>query len=269
MTARPRTLVLLGLVLLLLSGAASVAVAQTPKWEGDPARFQLEARLWLPEDLRASTFATGVPGRNSVNLHDTVGIREENTPELRFCFLPSPASRIRIGWLRVRYDGSNVVDGTFNFNGVQFGNGATVSGNLNQDYWYVNWAYEPLEIGDNTLRAGFVVGLHGWKSEIKLFNSAPAEVTWKRFDNFFPAVGLALDFAPSQYVTAFFEGSGAQQGADGWHLDAEAGVKVCPIKELAIVLSYRELKIDKEERDSDWFGRWRIRGPFVGVDYRF
>lgn len=269
MTARLTTLALLMVGLLLVAGAVSPVMAQTPKWEGDPARFQVEVRLWVPGALRVSTYATGIVGGNSLDLDHVVGIQEKNTPEVRFCLLPSPASRVRFGWTHTRFEGHNVVPATFTFNGTQFGNGATVSGDIYQDYWYLNWAYEPIEIGEDTFRAGFVLGLHGWKSEIKLFNSAPGLAAKKQFNNFFPAVGLAFDWAPSEYVTVFFEGSGAHQGADGWHLDAEGGVKVCPIKLLAIVISYRQLDISNQENDSNWFGRWTIRGPYAGLDFRF
>jgi hypothetical protein len=270
MQARLTRLTLLAVGLLLLVGAASPGLAQTPKWEGDPARFQVEVRLWIPDTLDASTYATGMVGGDTLDLDEVVGIDSTETPEVRFCILPSPASRLRFGWTHIQFDGSNVVDGTFTFAGSQFGNGATVTGNLNQDYWYLNWAYEPIEIGEeDTFRAGFVLGLHGWKSEIKLHNSAPEVAARKQFDSFFPAIGLAFDWAPSEYVTVFFEGSGAHQGSDGWHLDAEGGVKICPIKLLAIVVSYRQLEISNQENDSEWFGRWTVRGPFAGVDFRF
>jgi len=269
MTVRRGTLTAVVLGLLLASGALSRAVAQTPKWEGDPARFQIELRLFMPDPWRALTYGTGIPG-NTINLAGDVGVEEKNSPELRFCLLPSAASRIRFGWLHTRFDGHNAIASTFNFNGAQYGGGATVTGDVYQDYYYVNWAYEPIEIGEeDTFRAGFVLGLHGWKSEIRMFNSAPTLATDKHFDNFFPAVGLAVDWAPSEYVTIFLEASGAHQGAEGWHLDGEGGVKLCPAKLLAIVLSYRQLEIANAERDSNWFGRWTIRGPYAGVDFRF
>jgi hypothetical protein len=269
MTARLTKLTLLAVGLLLLVGAVSPALAQTPKWEGDPARYQVELRLFLPEPWRATTWATGLPG-DTLDLKGLVGIEEKNTPEVRFCLLPSPGSRVRIGWLHTQFDGHSVVPGTFTFDGTQFGGGATVSGNVNQDYWYVNWDYEPIELGEeDTFRAGFVLGLHGWTSEIRLFNSAPGLAANKQFHNVFPAIGLAFDWAPSEYLTVFFEGSGAHQGADGWHLDAESGVKFCPVKLLAIVISYRQLEISNQSNDSDWFGRWSIRGPYAGFDLRF
>jgi opacity protein-like surface antigen len=269
MRSRPTTLMLLALALLAAAGAVAPALAQTPKWDGDPAKIQIELRMWLPNPLEASTYATGIPG-DSLDLDHVVGIEETNSPEVRFCLLPSPRSRVRFGWTMIRFDGNNVVDGTFTFNGSQFGGGATVSGDLNQNYWYMNWAYEPFEIGEeDTFRAGFVIGLHGWKADIKLRNSAPDVVAKKQFDNFFPALGLAFDWAPSEYITVFFEGSGAHQGADGWHLDVEGGMKFCPVQMFAVVISYRQLEISKKENDSDWFGRWTVRGPFVGVDFRF
>jgi len=268
MTTRLTKVTLIALGLLLVLGTATTAPAQTPKWDGDPARFQVELRLFIPDALRASTYATGIPD-NTLDLDQTVGIQEKDTPEVRLALMPSPASRVRFGWLHTRFDGANVVPGTFTFAGSQFGKGATVSGDINQDYWYMNWAYEPIVIGEDTFRAGFVLGLHGWKSEIRLFNSAPEIAARKQFNNFFPAIGLAFDWAPSEYITAFFEGSGAHQGADGWHLDAEGGIKICPIKLLAIVISYRQLEISNQENDSDWFGRWTIRGPYAGLDFRF
>lgn len=261
------TLATLGFVTAL--GLASPALAQTPKWEEDPARFQIELRYWIPDDLKATTLATGSVSGNALDLANTVGIEEEGMPEVRFTLLSSSASRIRFGYTRVRFDGSNTVDGTFHFDGTQFGNGAVVSGELNQDYFYLDWVFQPFEVGEDTLRFGFVLGLHGWKSQIKLYNSAPEVGAAKEFNNVFPAIGLALDWNPSRYFTLFAQGSGVSQGADGWHLDAEGGVKISPIQALAIVLSYRQLEISNEENDTDSFGRWTIRGPFAGVDIRF
>jgi hypothetical protein len=261
------TLWTLGLVTAL--GLVSPALAQTPKWEEDPARFQIELRYWLPDALEATTLATGSVSGNTLDLANTVGIEEEGMPEVRFTLIPSSSSRLRFGYTRVRFDGSNTVDGTFHFNGAQFGNGAVVSGELNQDYFYLDWVFQPFEIGDEAFRFGFVLGLHGWSSQIKLHNDAPEVEASKDFDNVFPAVGLALDWNPSRYFTLFAQGSGVSQGADGWHLDVEGGVKISPIQALAIVLSYRQLDISNEENDSDSFGRWTIRGPFAGVDIRF
>jgi hypothetical protein len=269
MVAKRITTTRLALMLLAALGAAPAALAQTPKWEEDPAAFQVELRYWLPEDLKATTLATGSVTGNSLDLAGTVGIEDEGMPEVRFTFISSGASRVRFGYTRVRFDGGNTVDETFHFNGTQFGNGAVVSGELSQDYFYLDWLFQPFEVGDDTFRAGFVLGLHGWKSKISLFNDAPAVAASKQFDNFFPAFGLAFDWNPSRFFTFFAQGSGVSQGEDGWHLDAEGGVKISPIQALAIVLSYRQLEISNEENDSDSFGRWTIRGPFAGVDIRF
>jgi hypothetical protein len=265
-----RSMTRLALAFGVLAGLSGLraAHAQTPKWEGDPARVQIELRLFMPVPWQAEAYSPGLPN-DTLDLAGTVGVQEKNTPELRFCYMPSPRSRLRLGWLHTRFDGENVVDGSFNFNGTDFGRGAAVTGNVNQDYFYLNWAYEPIEIGEDTFRAGFVLGLHGWLSEIRMYNSAPQVSTTKDFNNVFPAIGLAMDWAPWKFLTVFFEGSGANQGANGWHLDVEGGVKFCPIKLLAIVASYRQLEISNMERDSDVFGRWTIRGPYAGVDFRF
>jgi len=260
---------LLALLLVAAAGAAVPALAQTPKWEEDPARFQVELRGWFPVDLRASTLATGSVSGNSLDLAGTVGIEEKTMPEVRFTLLPSSSNRIRFGYTRVRFDGHNQVPGTFHFQGTQFGGGSEVSGELKQDYFYLDWVFQPFEMGEDTMRFGFVLGLHGWKSEIRMFNEAPHLKAEKQFDNVFPAVGLALDWNPSRYFTFFLQGSGVSQGSDGWHVDAEGGFKISPIQELAIVLAYRQLDVSNQENDSDSFGRWKIRGPFAGVDLRF
>ena len=269
MTAKFTKTTLLTLALVTALGVVSPALAQTPKWEEDPARFQVELRHWFADDLRASTLATGSVAGNTLDLDSMIGIEEKGMPELRFTLLPSSSSRIRFGYTRVRFDGHSTVPGTFHFNGTQFGNGSVVAGELRQDYFYLNWAYQPFEIGEDTFRFGFVLGVHGWKSEIKLYNRTTETEAAKDFDNVFPAVGLAMDWNPSRYFTVFVEGSGIHQGADGWHLDAEGGVKISPIQALAIVLSYRQLDISNEENNTDSFGRWTIRGPFAGVDIRF
>ena len=270
MTAKLTRTTLLTMGLLMALALVSPALAQTPKWEEDPARFQIELRGLFADELRASTMATGlVSGSNALDLDHTVGIDEEGLPELRFVLIPSSASRIRFGYTPIRFDGANAVAETFHFNGTQFGGGADVSGELRQDYFYLDWIFQPFEVGEDTVRFGFILGLHGWRSSIKLSNDAPAVETEKAFDNVFPAVGLALDWNPSRYFTVFLQGSGVSQGADGWHLDAEGGVKISPIQAFAIVLAYRQLEFSNEENDSDSFGRWTVRGPFAGVDIRF
>jgi hypothetical protein len=269
MKARLSTVARLSLVLAAALGAASTALAQTPKWEEDPARFQIELRYWITDDLKATTLATGAVSGSTLDLVNTVGIDDEGVPEVRFTLLPSSSTRLRLGYTRIRFDGGSQVDGTFHFNGAQFGNGAIVSGELKQDYYYLDWVFQPFEIGEDTLRFGFVLGLHGWKSQIKLYNDAPEVETSKEFDNVFAAAGLALDWNPSRYFTMFAQAAGVSQGADGWHLDAEGGVKISPIQALAIVVSYRQLDISNEENDSDSFGRWTIRGVYAGVDIRF
>jgi len=255
---------------LAVAGSLAVnAAAQTPKWEDDPAAFQIELRHFFVDVLKASTLATGSVAGNALDLVDTVGVEEEGLPEVRFALLPSPGSRIRIGYTRIRFDGESVVPGLFHFQGSEFGNGAEVKGELRQDYFYINWDLQPFEIGDEAFRFGFVLGLHGWKSEVTLYNRGPEVEASKDFNNLFPALGLAFDWTPTRYFTMFVSASGVHQGEDGWHLDAEGGFKICPVQPLAIVLAYRQLEFSNEEHQSDSFGRWTIRGPFAGIDIRF
>ena len=105
MVAKLTTTTRLAMVLAAALAAAPMAQAQTPKWDEDPARFQIELRYWIPEDLKATTLATGSVSGNSLDLANTVGIEEEGMPEVRFTLISSGASRVRFGYTRVRYRG--------------------------------------------------------------------------------------------------------------------------------------------------------------------
>jgi hypothetical protein len=254
------------IVAVLLTATAQLAGADN--WGGEPPQYQIELRYWLVQDLFASTRVDGALAGANLDLRRDLKIDKDNIPELRFVWMPTDVSTVRIGYTRLRFEGNRVAPFDFFFNDLPVAAGDTVRSRVRGDYYYVNWA---IQAGGDTFRLGPIFGLHGWTNRVGVEDRSVAghPRTERTFNNVIPAVGLAVDWSPAKVITFFFDGSGMHQGAEGWHLDAEAGVKVYPIKNLAFVGSYRRLEINNDRKNSENFIKYSVRGPFVGFDVRF
>lgn len=264
---RPRLMqqLAVGVAVLL---AATAHVARADNWGGEPPQFQVELRYWLVQDLFASTQVDGAVVGSRIDLRRDVKIAKDNVPELRFVWLPTDASSIRIGYTRLKFDGNRAVADDLLFRDVPFPAGDTVYSRLRADYYYIDWA---IQVGGDNFRIGPVFGIHGWTNKVEVVDrTADGHPGASRnFNNITPAVGLAVNWTPHKVISVFLDGSGMHQGAEGWHVDAEAGIKIYPIKNLGIVASYRRLEINNEKKNSGNFVKYSVRGPFVGFDVRF
>jgi len=248
-------------------GVAAAAMAGSASWPGEPPVLQIEARYWLVDDLRASALASGSTAGTELDLVRDLGLEEDDQLELRLVWMPGDTHRFRLGWSPLGFDGSHALAGPAMFGDGLYPGGDVVAVDLDQDYYWLNWA---LRFGGDSFTFGPVLGLHGWTAEVQLEDrTAGGSVRYEKYNNFIPAVGLAFDWTPHRVVTVFFEGSGMSQGSQGWHLDAEAGIKVYPIKNLGIVASYRRLEMKNADEDGSNFADWSVRGAFVGFDVRF
>jgi hypothetical protein len=68
-------------------------------------------------------------------------------------------------------------------------------------------------------------------------------------------------------VNIFAEGSGLTAGSYGYVYDAEAGVKLIPVKFLSIIGGYRIFGI-KAKHHHD-YAKLMFHGPFAGATLRF
>jgi hypothetical protein len=82
-----------------------------------------------------------------------------------------------------------------------------------------------------------------------------------------PTLGVALDIRHHRILNIFGEASGMTAGSYGYTYDAEAGIKLIPIKILSLVGGYRIMEF-KAENDPD-YAKVRVHGPFVGATVRF
>ena len=254
-----RTIVLTALAVLLLHGAAFGQV------------IEFEGRYWLV-DLHSGSVKTKdneITG-NDVDFHDDLGLRANGAPEGRLSVFTGPLSRIRLTYTHLSFEGDKVLTRAVTFQGQSFAAAMRVMTDLEIHYGRLGWIWQPLTI-PGLLKFGGLFELKGFVAEASLRTRGltPEIKESGTFPLVVPTLGLALDVTPPALpmLHVFGEVSGLPAGDLGHIVDAEAGVRYVPVRFFTVSAGYRvfEVGIGKNED----IARLTLRGPFVGVSFRF
>jgi hypothetical protein len=231
-------------------------------------RLEFEGRFWFT-DLEGRVKVTEFDIGTDINLKKDLDIKDEGYPEVRLTWYTGKKSKIRFAYTQADYEGDANLQRTILFNGTTYNAGTRVVTDLDIKYFRVGWAWQFINIDNGLFKLGTLIEGKGFwaKTRLEAPDLVPALIEKVRFAFALPTIGAALDINPHKMLNIFAEGSGLPAGKYGHMYDAEAGIKLIPIKILSIIGGYRLLEFKvKEDRD---FAKARLHGPFVGVTVRF
>lgn len=250
------------LVLAILVFIPCIALAQK-----DPT-LELEGRYWFM-DLQGNVKVTQNDIGADINLKKDLGIKDEGYPEVRLTWYTGKKSKIRVAYTQVGFEGDENIQRTIQFNGETYNVGTRVVTELDIKYLRIGWVWQFINIENGLIKFGTLIEGKGFWFKAAL--EAPDLVSpiggKEKFVFGLPTIGAALDINPHEMLNIFAEGSGLYAGSYGYVYDAEAGIKLIPIKLLSIMGGYRILEF-KAKNDPD-YAKARVHGPFVGVTVRF
>jgi hypothetical protein len=230
--------------------------------------LELEGRYWIT-DLKGRIKVTEAHLGTDIDFKRDLGIKDENFPEARLTWYTGPKSKIRLAYTQAGFEGDENVDRTIEFHGRTYTVGTRVETDLKVKYLRLGWAWQFIDIGKGAVKLGTLLEGKGFwiKASLDAPDLSPPVKESKKFLFGLPTIGVALDINPHKIVNIFGEVSGLPAGSYGYVYDAEAGIKLIPVKFLSIIGGYRIF--DVKARDDPDYGKLRFHGPFGGVTLRF
>jgi hypothetical protein len=229
---------------------------------------ELEGRYWFTDVKATMKVSSGSLEGSNVDLEDDLGIDANDAPGVRLTFGLPFNNRIRFTYTQLLFDGDTTLSQSIAFGGSTFNAGTRVHSEFDIHYGRLGWIWQPLAI-PGLLKVGPMVELKGvlFDGSIETRDVVPSIKESQDLGLIVPTLGAALDFTPHRVVHLFAEASGMTTGSLGYFIDAEAGIRIVPVRFFTIAAGYRflELRVD----DDDDFGKAQISGPFVGVSVRF
>ncbi|MCU0650799.1 MAG: hypothetical protein MUC52_01000 [Candidatus Omnitrophica bacterium] len=240
---------------------------------------EFEGRYWMPDlTAKAKVTEAGIIGSN-LNFKSELGIKDEDFPEARFIWHTGPNSRIRAFYTQAEFDGDQTVSQTITFDGKTYTAGAQVKSNLDLQYFGLGWIWEFINTMDEKVKIGTILEAKGFAGEASLDAPALSISESTDFIAGLPTAGLSFtvnpfkDSAPYKSrnmlteLSFYGEAAGMSAGTYGYFLDAEAGVKWAPVKNVSVSGGYRMVSM-KAEDDPD-YAKLELKGWFAGCSIRF
>jgi len=252
----------------LVAIAALLVLAAPPGAAQEARRISFEG-WWWQGDLEASARVGDGDLGTLFDFEKDLGIGDEDIPEGRVTIATGPRSRVRIGYLAVEYSGDAAVTRTIEFGGETYTVGTRVLSSLEKRYARLGWTWQFVQAAGGRLRFGTVVEAKALAIDASLRAPELADplAEAESLDGVLPTVGVAFDVVPHRAIEVFGEATGLDAGDRGSMLDAEVGVRVRPLANLALLASYRVLDLRLDD-DPD-YAKLRIAGPFFGLALSF
>ena len=235
--------------------------------------LELEGRYW-PATLTAQVNVTGghpdiPPSLTTINLKDDLGLKDKNLSDWRLTLCTGPHSKLRLGYVKMDYRADQAVQRTVVFNGTTYTVGTRVITKLGLDYWRLGWIWYFAGTSSDAVQVGSLLEAKTISADASVSapDLIPPALNATKFSSTLPSVGLMLDVRPSHTVDIYVEASGVSAGTYGRGVDAEAGLKLAPVRNVSISGGYRYF--DLEAKDTPDFAKIKNAGPYVGVGVNF
>ena len=229
-------------------------------------RLEFEGRYWFT-DLEGRVKITEDDIGTDINFKKDLDIKDEGYPELRFTLYTGKKSKIRFAYAQVGYEGDENIGRTILFDGTTYNVGTRVVTDLDVKYYRIGWAWQFINIDNGFFKLGTLIDAKGFWTKTTLEAPDVALKEKERVVFVIPTIGAALDINPHKMLNIFAEFSGLPAGKYGYVYDAEAGIKLIPIRILSIIGGYRIMEFKAEYHED--FAKAKVHGPFVGATVRF
>lgn len=248
-----RTIFLVAALLVLTPG---LALAQI---------LEAEGRYWFPDLKSSAKIESDAIEGTRIDFEDDLGLDAEDMPEARLS-LGVGSNRVRFAYTRASLQGDQTLQQDITFEGTTFNASTRVESDFEFHYGRVGWIWTPPLI-PGLLRLGPMFEVKGFLADIELRAPAAGVRESATLPFVLPTVGLAAEVSPVSAVRLFAEISGLPAGDYGYLVDAEAGLRIVPIRFFTLSAGYRYF--DVRAGDDEDFARLRLAGPFVGASFRF
>jgi hypothetical protein len=242
--------------LILVLFPALVAAQQTVDFIG---------RYWIPQmsariRVEAGGVGTDIDGRSDLGLSDT------NLPEGDFAWQKG-RSRVTFSYTPIDFTGDQNVNRTVFFRGRQYTIGTRVLSELEVQHMELTWAFQFIRTEHERFRLGPMIAAEGFLLHGSLVAPALNLTEKEDLSVGLPTVGVALDIQPDRRLDIYGQVAGMQVGGYGYFIGSDVGVKVSPWRHVLLTSGYRTFNLHVD--DAPDFARLQLRGPFVGVGFRF
>ncbi|MEW6718823.1 MAG: hypothetical protein AB1346_00040 [Thermodesulfobacteriota bacterium] len=235
----------------------------------DSHALEIGARgaYWFPEISGAVRTITAGIVETDIDLKNTLGVQDENLPfgELFFSF---GNSTLRVGFTKLDFTGSRVLNQNITFNGQNFAVAEAVTTDIDISMIDASWQYDILRpsVGVGSVNLGLLLQVKYVDGDVRLTGSATGTAA-ETFQAPIPMVGAAFGVGlVKNLLRADIRGAGI--GFSGNHLvDVEAYASITPFPFVKLQGGYRYLGLQIDE--AEILASLRLKGPYAGVQISF
>lgn len=230
--------------------------------------IDIEGRYWFADlDASAKVKSGSVPG-SRIDLDDDLAVDREDLPELRLTVSTGLNGKLRLAYLHGDFEGERTIERSFQFAGTTFTANSRVDSDIELHYGRIGWAWQFIAV-PGVFKVGPMFELKGLVVDASLRTRGPGTNVHEStvLPMAFPTLGVMANVTPVRYLDVFAEVSGVPFGDLGHVVDAEAGLRLIPIRFLSLSAGYRlfDVRVGKDDN----FARLKLSGPFIGASVRF
>jgi outer membrane protein len=251
-------------ILQVVTVAAAVLLMAGSAFAASGVEVGARGAYWFPK-LTGSA-QTNATGDTRFDFKETLGVKDENIP-FGEAFLRLGNTTLRVGYMRLKFDGDKELTQTVVFNGTTFSATDNVISGLDMKMLdgEVQFDFLRPDVGVAGFNLGLLLKVKYVDGKVELRNSTTTET--KDFKAPIPMLGAAAGVGfLKDMVRVDARASGVAYS--GNHLyDADAYASFAPLPFVRIQGGYRyiDLKIDKDGT----LASFRLKGPYVGAQLSF
>jgi hypothetical protein len=234
-------------------------------------KVEFDVRYWFTSPRLSARVADTIDG-TPVNGSAGIDLDSTNMPEPRFSGYITRNNKIRVDYLKMSAQGnagdiSIQVPGFGDIFGDDLDLDSTATAKLDIQQLRAGYAWQGLNI-NNKVKVGPLVEVRGYKLNGTV--SAPSLLASSASGEYYlgmVTVGADLKIAPTPRIEIDSVISGLHVGGLGRVFDADAAAKFFFHKNVAVQGGYRFLRLRVEDGPNQ--AELRIKGPFIGMGFRF
>jgi len=234
-------------------------------------KVEFDVRYWFTSPRLSARVADTIDG-TPVNGSAGLDLDSTNMPEPRFSGYITRNNKIRVDYLKMSARGNAAdlsiqVPGFDDILGIDPTTDSLATAKLDIQQLRVGYAWQGLNI-DNKVKVGPLIEVRGYKLNGSV--TAPSLLTTTASGEYYlgmVTVGADIKIAPTSWMEIDSVISAIPVGGLGRVVDADAAAKYFFHKNVSVQGGYRFLRL--RVSDGPNVAELRIRGPFIGMGFRF